>query len=160
MIIRTSPPALQARRRRLLLGLGIAPFVAPARAAGAPIMTVWKSPTCGCCKDWIAHIEAAGIRTYARDTGNAAARARLGVPPALGSCHTGEIQGYAIEGHVPAREVLRLLRERPRAAGLAVPGMPVGSPGMDGPVYGDRKDPYDVLLVAHGGATRVYQAYR
>ena len=82
------------------------------------------------------------------------------MPDALGSCHTAEVAGYAIEGHVPAKEIQRLLREKPKALGLAVPGMPVGSPGMDGAIYQGRKDPYDVLLVAKGGATSIYQSYR
>jgi hypothetical protein len=69
------------------------------------------------------------------------------------------VEGYAIEGHVPAREIIRLLREKPAVLGLAVPGMPVGSPGMDGAVYGDRRDPYDVLLISRDGSTRVYQSY-
>ena len=87
-------------------------------------------------------------------------RARLGIPVRLGSCHTALAGGYAIEGHVPAREIQRLLRERPKAIGLAVPGMPIGSPGMDGPQYGPRQDPYDVLLVGVGGAVSVFHAYR
>lgn len=94
------------------------------------------------------------------DEGNGAARERLGIPAKLGSCHTGRVGGYAIEGHVPAREVQRLLKEKPKAVGLAVPGMPVGSPGMDGPAYGDQRDPYDVLLVLADGSTRVFQSYR
>jgi hypothetical protein len=84
---------------------------------------------------------------------------RLGVPLRLGSCHTASVGGYAIEGHVPAREIRRLLKERPAATGLAVPAMPVGSPGMDGPAYGQRKDPYEVLLVAKDGSTTTYQRY-
>ena len=93
------------------------------------------------------------------DTGNTAVRKRLGLPDQFGSCHTGLIGGYVIEGHVNAREIRRLLTEKPKAIGLAVPGMPVGSPGMDGAVYGDRRDPYDVLLVSRDGSTRVYQSY-
>ena len=85
---------------------------------------------------------------------------RLGVPSALESCHTALVEGYVIEGHVAADLIDRLLRERPKIAGLAVPGMPVGSPGMDGPAYGGRKQPYDVLLVQRDGGTRVYQSYR
>ncbi|MES2687347.1 MAG: DUF411 domain-containing protein [Pseudomonadota bacterium] len=125
-----------------------------------PQLEVWKDPNCGCCKDWVAHMQANGFEVRVHDSGNSAARKRLGVPEQLGSCHTALVAGYAIEGHVPAREVLRLLRERPAALGLAVPGMPVGSPGMDGPAYGARKDPFDVLLLAGNGATRVYQSYR
>jgi hypothetical protein len=124
-----------------------------------PLIEVWKDPDCGCCKDWVIHLEANGFAVRVNDSGNTAARARLGIPTKLGSCHTGLVDGYAIEGHVPAREILRLLREKPAVLGLAVPGMPVGSPGMDGAVYGDRRDPYDVLTVSRDGSTRVYQSY-
>lgn len=129
-------------------------------AAAVPEIVVFKSPTCGCCEDWIEHLRANGFTVKVNDVGNAAARRRLGIPQQLGSCHTGEVGGYAVEGHVPAREILRLLQERPAAAGVAVPGMPTGSPGMDGPAYGNRRDPYDVLLVARDGSTRVFQSYR
>lgn len=128
-------------------------------AQGAPVVEVWKSPTCGCCKDWIAHLEANGFRTMAHDVGNTAMRERLGIAPEYGSCHTARVAGYAVEGHVPAADLHRLLRERPAAIGLAVPRMPVGSPGMDGPEYGGRKDPYDVVLVQRDGSGRVYRSY-
>lgn len=128
-----------------------------------PQVEVWKDPNCGCCKDWVDHLQANGFAVRVHESGNTAARKRLGIPDKLGSCHTGEVgaQGkrYALEGHVPAREVRRLLKEMPQAVGLAVPGMPVGSPGMDGPLYGGRKDPYDVLLVMQDGSSRVYQSY-
>ncbi len=135
------------------------PLRALARAAKQTQITVWKDPNCGCCKDWITHLEANGFEVKVNDSGNAAARKRLGVPEKLGSCHTALVGGYAIEGHVPAREIHRLLKERPSAIGLTVPGMPVGTPGMDGAVYGGRKDPYDVLLINRDGSTRVYQSY-
>ncbi|WP_243748407.1 DUF411 domain-containing protein [Roseateles toxinivorans] len=121
---------------------------------------VWKGPACGCCQDWIRHLEAHGFQVQASDSGNTDARLRLGVELRYGSCHTALVGGYAIEGHVPAREIKRLLLERPQAIGLAVPAMPIGSPGMDGPEYGARKDPYDVLLLSKNGGTRVYQSYR
>jgi hypothetical protein len=104
-------------------------------------------------------MEANGFQVRVNDTGNTSARARLGIPIKYGSCHTALIGGYAIEGHVPAREIHRLLKERPQAIGLAAPGMPIGSPGMDTPAYGGRKDPYDVLLIRKDGSTTVYQAY-
>jgi hypothetical protein len=133
----------------------------PARTR--PQVEVWKDPDCGCCKDWVAHLEANGFSVRVHDSGNTAARKRLGIPDKLGSCHTGEVSAkgkrYALEGHVPAREVHRLLKEAPPAIGLAVPGMPVGSPGMNAPLYGGRKDPYDVLLVLRGGSSSVYQSY-
>lgn len=128
-------------------------------AQARPQVEVWKDPNCGCCKDWVVHMEANGFDVKVHDSGNTAARKRLGVPDKLGSCHTALVGGYAIEGHVPAREVHRLLKEKPVAVGLSVPGMPVGSPGMDGKIYGDRKDPYDVVLISRNGGTRVYQSY-
>lgn len=124
-----------------------------------PVLQVWKDPNCGCCQDWVNHLQADGFQVQVFATGNAAVRKRLGLPEKFGSCHTGLIGGYAIEGHVNAREIRRLLAEKPKAIGLAVPGMPVGSPGMDGAVYGDRRDAYDVVLVQPDGTGRVYQHY-
>jgi hypothetical protein len=124
-----------------------------------PQVEVWKDPNCGCCKDWVTHLQSNGFTVRVFDSGNAAARARLKVPEALGSCHTALVGGYAIEGHVPVRDIHRLLKERPTAVGLAVPGMPIGSPGMDGAIYAGRKDAYDVLLIQPGGATLVYNSY-
>ncbi len=148
------------RRRFFVSTLGIAAaWHLPAQAAKVPV-EVWKSPSCGCCKDWVAHLEAKGFEVRVHEVGNTDARARLGMPSALGSCHTARVGGYAIEGHVPAREIHRLLKEKPQAIGLAVPGMPVGAPGMEGEVYGERRDPYDVLLVRADGRTQVYQSYR
>ncbi|MBI5716323.1 MAG: DUF411 domain-containing protein [Burkholderiales bacterium] len=149
--------------RRGLALAALTGLFAPAllRAQSAPLqMEVWKSPTCGCCKDWIEHMQARGFRVKVHDTGNTAARERLRVPMKLGSCHTALVGRYAIEGHVPVTDVIRLLKEAPDAVGLAVPGMPVGSPGMDGPQYGARRDPYDVLLVARDGSTRIFSSYR
>jgi hypothetical protein len=151
-------------KRRLLVqtlaSLAGASLLAPGLMAQTrPQVEVWKDPDCGCCKDWVSHLEANGFQVKVHDSGNAAARVRLGVPEKLGSCHTALVGGYALEGHVPARDIQRLLKERTKAVGLAVPGMPVGSPGMDGPVYGGRKDPYDVLLMLADGNTRIYQSY-
>lgn len=148
------------QRRQLLGALALLPLVFQANAANAPLVEVWKSPTCGCCKDWIAHLEANGFRTKVNETGNTAMRSRLGIDVKYGSCHTALVEGYALEGHVPAREIRRLLQERPAAIGLAVPGMPGGSPGMDGPDYGGQKDPYDVLLLRKDGSAFAYQSYR
>ena len=168
-----SPSRSTFARRRLLaaaacIALGSVAALRPARsqvklppagaARGTPV-TVWKSPTCGCCKDWVTHLEAAGFVVTVNDTGNNGARARLGIPSRLGSCHTAEVAGYAIEGHVPASDIRRLLAERPSAVGLAVPGMPIGSPGMDGPEYGGRRDVYEVLLVGRDGRTRVFSRH-
>ena len=130
------------------------------KKAGAPVaVEVWKDASCGCCRDWIAHMEQHGFQVTAHDSGNNAVRARLGLPAKYGSCHTALVGGYVVEGHVAAAEVQRLLREKPQALGLAVPGMPVGSPGMDGPVYGGRRDRYDTLLVQRDGSSTVFQRH-
>ena len=139
---------------------GAAALTPSLMAQTRPKVEVWKDPDCGCCKDWVSHLEANGFQVSVHDSGNAQARTRLGVPDKLGSCHTAQVGGYALEGHVPARDIWRLLKERPKAVGLAVPGMPVGSPGMDGPEYKGRKDPYDVLLIQANGSSQVYQSYR
>jgi hypothetical protein len=136
------------------------PLVAQAQAK--PVIDVWKTPTCGCCHDWMAHLQANGFEVIGHDVSEgikAEKRKSLGLPEQLGSCHTALVKGYAIEGHVPASDIKRLLKERPKAVGLAVPGMPIGSPGMDGPAYGGRKDKFDTLLVQAGGVTAVYQAH-
>lgn len=150
--------------RRDMLAALVAAVAAPAPALArtdAPLVEVWKSPTCGCCKDWISHLEANGFKVQVTETDAAAAmRAKLGIAPQYGSCHTARVAGYAVEGHVPAREIRRLLAERPTAVGLAVPAMPIGSPGMDGPAYGGRRDPYDVLLLKKDGGSTVFKSYR
>ena len=147
-------------RRRTIAVLALSALSPIAWAAGRPAVEVWKAPTCGCCGDWIRHLQSNGFDVITHEVGNVAIRARLGLPQALGSCHTATVNGYVIEGHVPASDIQRLLRERPAALGLTVPGMPVGSPGMDGPAYGGRRDPYDVLLVARDGSIKLYQRYR
>ena len=145
---------------RTFASLAALAFTAPTLLAQTkPQVEVWKDPNCGCCEDWVQHLKTNGFAVQVADTGNTAARSRLGVPEALGSCHTALVGGYAVEGHVPAREIYRLLKERPAAVGLAVPGMPVGSPGMDGAIYGGRKDTYAVLLIQRSGTTKVYQSY-
>jgi len=160
---RTRASCASTGRRALIVGtlaIGLPGWAGAQFAGSAPLVEVWKSPTCGCCKDWIAHMQANGFRVKVNDTGNAEARARLGIADKYGSCHTATVAGYAIEGHVPASDVRRLLKERPTAIGLAAPGMPIGSPGMDGPEYKGRKDPYDVLLLQAVGGASVFQRYR
>ena len=161
MIKRMPRPEIDERRRRLSAALLWSPIVVPlaAKAAG-PSIEVWTGPSCSCCRDWVEHLRANGFDVTQHDGGNSEARTRLGMPVDYGSCHTGEAAGYAIEGHVPAREVHRLLEERPDAIGLSVPAMPRGSPGMDGPAYGNVRDPYDVLLVRRDGSAVAYQSYR
>lgn len=145
---------------KTLASLAAAATVAPwSIAQTRPYIEVWKDPNCGCCKDWVDHLQAKGFQVKVNDDGNVAARTRLGMPEKLGSCHTALVGGYVIEGHVPAADIHRLLKQPPRAIGLAVPGMPVGSPGMDAPIYEGRQDPYDVLLVLKNGNTRVYRSY-
>ena len=136
-----------------LVALGL-PLLA--RAAQGPLVQVYKNEGCGCCEGWIAHLEKNGFRVKWENVADTSVyRRKLGIPQELGSCHTAVVEGYALEGHVPAAEVLRLLKERPKAVGLAVPGMPVGSPGMEG----DRQDKYDVLLVLADGRKKVFRKY-
>jgi hypothetical protein len=159
-------PTTRLSRRMLLTGSAAAAMLAltgtrVSAASPMPRMQVWKDPSCGCCKDWIALLQKDGFAVETIDTGNTAVRARLKLPMKYGSCHTGLIDGYVVEGHVPMKDIRRLLKERPAdAIGIAVPGMPVGSPGMDGPEYKGRRDPYDVLLVTKDGGARIWSSYR
>ncbi len=147
--------------RSLLCVSVIAHLGVPRRSvAESASIEVWTNPSCGCCKDWITYLEANGFSVTSYNEGGLEAMNRLGMPTWFGSCHTASIEGYAIEGHVPVQEILRLLDERPDAVGISVPGMPRGSPGMDGPAYGGVKDPYDVLLIGRDGKATVYQSYR
>ena len=151
------------KRRPVLLALaGLASSSVWAQApktAVKPALEVWKDPNCGCCQLWVEHLQAHGFEVKVHDVGNTAVRKRLGLPERLGSCHTASVAGYVIEGHVPAADILRLLRQKPQALGLAVPGMPIGSPGMDGEVYKGRRDAYEVLLVQRDGSTRAFTQY-
>ena len=120
--------------RRSALGIVAAALIAPAVSEAAQsTIRVYKDPSCGCCSGWVRHLEAAGFGVEVQEEKNLQGiRKRLGVPTDLAACHTAEAGGYVIEGHVPAPAILRLLKERPVATGVAVPGMPVGSPGMEG----------------------------
>ena len=142
-------------RRQALLGLFALPAVAGiATAAAAPTVVVNKTPTCGCCGLWVKHLQAAGFEVEVHDLDNLApVKERVGVPFGKGSCHTAEVDGYFVEGHVPASDIKRLLRERPKAKGLTVPGMPAGSPGME---MGGLRDPYDTLLIRPDGTAEVF----
>ena len=115
---------------------------------------IWKSPTCGCCGNWVTHMRTNGFRPVIHDVEDVSPIKRQhGVPVALESCHTGIVGGYAIEGHVPADVVRALLKQRPAVLGIAVPGMPVGSPGME---MGGRRDKYDVIAFTKAGTTSVF----
>lgn len=148
-------------RMTLLLALAAAVHAHGREAAASDSLdiTVHRTPWCGCCGDWVEHLRDNGLSVKVVEHDDLTAlRASLGVPPQLASCHTAEAGGYSIEGHVPAREVRRLLRERPEdVRGLAVPGMPLGSPGME---VGGTRQPYDVIAFGEDGKRRVYQSYR
>ena len=146
------------RRRWLSAAAGAAAALLvghPLRAEGwraTPIL-IYKSPTCGCCTKWVDHVAAAGFEPTVREVPDVTPLKReLGLPLRLASCHTAVVAGYLVEGHVPADLVQRLLREKPQALGLTVPGMPIGSPGMEGP----NPERYDVLLVRRDGSTEVF----
>ena len=148
-------------RRRAVLVLGASLAVAAGTlGATRPVLaadvTVYKSPSCGCCGTWVDHLRESGFSVAVRDQDDLApVKALLGIPDALQACHTATVGGYVIEGHVPARDIRALLEEQPRGIGLAVPGMPAGSPGME---QGGRQEPYQVLLFdAHG--VQVFNAY-
>ncbi|MDP1633447.1 MAG: DUF411 domain-containing protein [Gallionellaceae bacterium] len=122
-------------------------------AQDAPKVDVFKNASCGCCGGWVEHMRQNGFQVTTHDVADVLAeRKKLGMPDRLGSCHTAKVAGYVIEGHVPAADVRRLLKEKPKALGLAVPSMPPGSPGMESL----RPIPYDTLLVARDGTTRVF----
>ncbi|HEX6939082.1 MAG TPA: DUF411 domain-containing protein [Longimicrobiales bacterium] len=126
---------------------------APLADGAAPTITVYKSPTCGCCRKWVEHVRKHGFEVVTHDTQDMTqVKAASGVPGELASCHTAIVDGYVIEGHVPADLIRRMLDERPQILGLAVPGMPMGAPGMEGPY----KEDYDVLAIRRDGTTEVY----
>ncbi|MET0082856.1 MAG: DUF411 domain-containing protein [Sedimenticola sp.] len=123
------------------------------KPVSAEEIVVYKSPTCGCCNDWIKHLEKNGFSVKAHDKNNMSEiKQELGVPRRLQSCHTAKVNGYVIEGHVPADLISKMLREKPQIKGLSVPGMPMGSPGMEGP----RKDDYNIVTFTESGKTSVY----
>ena len=144
---------------RVILGAGAAavaaPRVARAMIGAAPIpMTVYKSPSCGCCKNWVTHMQGAGFTVKVIDMDDlTAVKKNAGVPQKLQSCHTALVGAYVIEGHVPADLVKKMLNQKPQITGLAVPGMVTGSPGME---MGESKDPYDVIAFDRTGKTSVF----
>ena len=140
------------RLRGLLLVLLASTGSAWAQAA-LPEVEVYKSPYCGCCEEWVKHMRQNGFRVTTHDVNDVpAARKQLGMPNELGSCHTAKVGGYVVEGHVPAADIRRLLKEKPKAIGLAAPGMPVGSPGMET----GKPVPSDTLLVQTDRSTRIF----
>jgi hypothetical protein len=146
------------KRRDFLLALGALPLATSQLAtAAAPQVLVYKTPSCGCCSGWVEHMKAAGFSVTAKDVlDTAPERNRLGMPDKFAACHTASVDGYVIEGHVPAAEVRHLLSAKPAAIGLVVLGMPFGSPGMEAD---DRLDPYEVLLVDRRGQASVFARY-
>ena len=146
-------------RRLFVTGATLAASWRPVMAVESlPKMLVTRDPNCGCCSNWVAHVKAAGFAVEVVEIPDLAPlKARLGVPDALASCHAAEIGGYVVEGHVPAEAFRRLLLERPQAAGLAVPGMPLGSPGME--VAGQQPDTYDVVIFS-AGRQNIFARYR
>lgn len=128
----------------------------PAAGEG-PVMRIYKTPTCGCCAAWVDHVKEAGFRVEVHDMNDVApVKREHGLPGELASCHTAVVDGYVVEGHVPADVVQRMLREKPAIAGIAVPGMPRGSPGMEVP--GGRVDPYDVMAFTKDGSQQVFES--
>lgn len=146
---------LRLTRRAALVAMASLVQARLAFAAQEPLITVHKDPTCGCCSGWVQHLQNAGFATKVLDTGDIdAVKGRLGVPDDLAACHTAEVDGYVIEGHVPAAALRRFLAEKPNATGLAVPGMPIGSPGMEG----GRPEKYDVVLFTPN-SRRTYMSF-
>ena len=147
-------------RRSFLAGVLAAPLlVRAAAAAGTGRMTVSRSPNCGCCGAWAGYMREAGFEVEVREVPDAelaALKQRLGLAPDQTSCHTAEVDGYVVEGHVPAEDVRRLLAERPDALGLSVPGMPAGSPGMD---TGGAPEPFDTILIRRDGSAEVFASH-
>src|SRR5262245_771265 len=141
----------------VLTGLVSLGGLVAAQRSTMPTVEVFKSPTCGCCASWVKHLQAHGFTTKVTDVEDmTAVKAKYGVPGRLQSCHTAVVNGYVLEGHVPASDVQRLIKERPAVVGAAVPGMPVGSPGME---VGNTVQPYNVLTFDKQGQTTVFASY-
>ena len=132
-----------------------------AAGSAATTITVWKTPTCGCCKAWVDHLRKNGFDVVTNDVRDTAAiRKKFDFPDQYGSCHTAKLGKYVIEGHVPAEDIRKLLQDKPQARGLAVPDMPLGSPGMEGiGSYAGVRHAYNVLLVLNDGSSRVFKSY-
>ena len=150
----TAPVVLRSAAWRLgSVGIALAGVLLLGALAHGTEVTVYKSPTCGCCNAWIKHLEANGFAVRAHNVNDLDAyKRRHGVTPQLAACHTALVDGYVVEGHVPAADIKRLLAERPKVKGIAVPGMPMGSPGMEGPI----KEPYSTVTFDDAGRTTIY----
>lgn len=132
--------------------------VAPPATTGKPVITVYKSPHCSCCTRWVDHLKANGFTVKSMDVENVNPyKQKAGVTPQLASCHTAFVNGYVVEGHVPASDIKRMLKQKPAIKGISVPAMPHGTPGMD---MSGRKDPYDVVSFDKNGKVKVYKSYR
>lgn len=164
----TIRPRLRAHISAFLIGATLASIIlagylwhrsrTPESSGESQVVTVYKSSTCECCKKWVDHLRANGFTVKVEDREDMPQiKKERGVPAQLTSCHTAVAGDYTIEGHVPAADIARLLREKPVVSGLAVPGMPVGSPGME---QGNRWDPFDVLAFSRDGGVGVFATYR
>lgn len=132
--------------------LALSGATVPARGADLATVTVWKNPMCGCCGKWVEHLRAAGFRVEVNETARMSViKRRLSVPEGMASCHTARVAGYVIEGHVPAGNIKKLLKQKPAVAGLAVPGMPIGSPGME--VESGETEAFSVYAFSKAGGT-------
>jgi hypothetical protein len=139
-----------------LLFVAALAVAAQQKPAASTSVVVYKTPTCGCCSNWVAHLKANGFQVEANDVSDAQVRAvgaSAGVTDDLASCHTAKVGGYTVEGHVPAADIQRMLKEKPAIAGIAAPGMPMGSPGME---QGGRKEAYDVIAFTKDGKRSVF----
>ena len=140
-----------------VLGVGGYVYFGPLASADLPTVTVYKSPSCNCCAEWVTHMREQGFPVEIQSRFNVKpVKRKVGVPSSLAACHTAVVNNYVVEGHVPAKDVKQLLHENPKVRGLSVPGMPVGSPGME---RGNRVEPYEVLTFTPAGDTTVFARY-
>ena len=140
-----------------VLGIGGYVYFGPLASADLPTVTVYKSPSCNCCAEWVTHMREQGFPVEIQSRFNVKpVKRKVGVPSSLAACHTAVVNNYVVEGHVPAKDVKQLLRENPKVRGFSVPGMPVGSPGME---RGNRVEPYKVLTFTPAGDTTVFARY-
>jgi len=150
-------PYLMRNGCLLLVSLILAACKPDVDPTAGPLVEVWKTPTCSCCSKWVEHLKANGFRVEVHNEGQMnPLKTKLGIPQGLASCHTARVDGYLVEGHVPASDIKRLLAERPAGRGIAVPDMPIGSPGME---QGARQDPFDVVLFGDNDQRQVFSKH-